>query len=447
MGWVFALLLLVGGGSAWWWQERRFARNCQHAREILLDLIAGREPQTFVFPGGGRFGQLSEQLEQLANEQDRLRRWRSREEANLQTILASMAEGVLVVDEQHVVRLVNPSLLKILGLNFSPVGQSVLHAVQNASFEELVAAVLQTGEPQQADITVNGNRPPRHLSLAATQMHDVSGQPAVVLIVHDVTRLKQLEEVRREFVSNVSHELRTPLAIFQGHLENLLDTPDLPPAELAAVLEVLQRHSTRLNLLVEDLLILARLESRSDALKLEPIAAADFLRRMASDWKLRSKEKKITISVEVAPELTTFFADRFRMEQVFNNLIDNAVKYSERGDRVSLVARKTTEQIELSVEDNGPGVASSDLPHIFERFYRVDKARSRGQGGTGLGLSIVKHIVQSHGGAVGAESTYGKGTRIILRLPVERDRLRAQPGSEMEQPVNAGEHEPETSFA
>jgi two-component system phosphate regulon sensor histidine kinase PhoR len=253
--------------------------------------------------------------------------------------------------------------------------------------------------------------------------------------------------VRREFVSNVSHELRTPLAIFQGYLENLLENPDLPRAELAEVLGILQRHSTRLNLLVEDLLILARLESRSDALKLEAINAADFLRQIAADWKLRSGEKKITLRVEVAPELTTFCADRFRMEQVFNNLIDNAIKYSERGDEVVLIARKTAEEIQLSVEDNGPGVSSSDLPHIFERFYRVDKARSRSQGGTGLGLSIVKHIAQLHGGCVGAESTYGKGTRITVRLPVERERLRAQPGAEPEQRVDPREHEREASFA
>ena len=422
MGWLFSLLLLTGGGGLWWWRHRRFARNWSHLQQILADLTAGREPLSFVFKTDRRFARLSEQLEQLANEQDRLRRWRSREEANLQTILSSMGEGVLVVDPQHIVRMVNPSLMRILGLTFTPVGRSVSEALGDAQVEKIVASVLRTGEAQQAEITVDQHQPLRHLALAATQMHDVSGSPAVVMLVHDVTRLKQLEDVRRQFVSNVSHELRTPLAIFQGYLENLLENPELPREELVSVLQVLQRHSTRLNLLVEDLLILARLESRSDTLKLEAIAVAEFLQQIAGDWRLRTAQKNITINVEIAPDIALFWADRFRIEQVFNNLVDNAVKYSGQGCHVTLFAARAGDEIEFIVEDNGLGITPSDLPHIFERFYRVDKARCREQGGTGLGLSIVKHIAQLHGGSVTAESTEGKGTRIILRLPEHRER-------------------------
>ena len=445
MGWFFAALLLVGGGGVWWWQHRRFLRNWRQVREILDDVIAGREPRTFVFRSDARFTALSDQIEQLANEQDRLRRWRSREEANLQTILASMGEGVLVVDPQHVVRLVNPSLLRIFGLNFSPVGRTVLAALRNLEIEEIVTSVLRDDKPVQAEITLGEAKPLKYLAVAATPMRDALGEAAVVMLVHDVTRLKQLEDVRRQFVSNVSHELRTPLAIFQGYLENLLDRPDLPREELVQVLQVLDRHSKRLNLLVEDLLILARLESRSEALKLEVIPAAKFFQEVASDWKLRMQEKKVTINIEVAPEVTAFCADRLRMEQIFNNLIDNAAKYSGSGDRVTLVARRAGEEIELSVEDNGAGIAASDLPHIFERFYRVDKARHREQGGTGLGLSIVKHIAQLHGGGVDAESTVGKGTRIVVRLPLRSERLPAPAQSDMEPAADSLEPAPAES--
>ena len=179
--------------------------------------------------------------------------------------------------------------------------------------------------------------------------------------------------------------------------------------------------STRLNLLVEDLLILARLESRSIQLKVEPIVATELFRQIAGDWSLRAQEKKVEISINIADEVSCFKADRFRLEQVLNNLIDNALKYSGRDGRVTLSARHVGTELELSVADNGPGMSPEDLPHIFERFYRVDKARAREQGGTGLGLSIVKHIVQLHGGSVDAESTVGEGTRMIVRLPPQRE--------------------------
>lgn len=446
-GWILALVATIAALGGWWWHVRRFARDSRQLREILGDLIEGREPRTFLSGSDSRFAEFSLQLEQLAGEQDRLRRRRSHEEINLQTILASMGEGVLVVDRGHVIRLSNSALLRILRLRGDPQGRAVAHAFRDPQFDEIVSAVLATGQPRHAEMMMLEGQPVRHVAIAATPMRDVSGDPAVVMIVHDVTRLKQLEDVRRQFVANVSHELRTPLAIFQGYLETLLENPGLPRQDRIDVLKVLQRHSTRLNLLVEDLLILARLESRSDALKLEAITTAEFLQQMATDWKLRCAQKEITVTVEVAPEAAVFWADRARLEQVLNNLVDNAVKYNEAGGHVRLLARRVSEEMELTVEDDGLGIAAVDLPHIFERFYRVDKARSRGQGGTGLGLSIVKHIAQLHGGSVDAESTYENGTRIIVRLPVQHERSHPKPGPEAQEPVNAPEHEAEPQLA
>jgi two-component system, OmpR family, phosphate regulon sensor histidine kinase PhoR len=417
MGGHLSLLLLVAGAGLWWWQHRRFTQDYRQTHAFLNDLIAGREPRPFRV-SGGRFQELCTQLRQLADEQERLRRSWSREEMNLQTILASMGEGVLVVDTEHVIRLVNPSFVRLLGLNAAPVGQSVLNALSNEQFETIVTSVLATGQPESTEIMLAALEPPRHLGVAATQMRSPGGEPAVVMLVHDVTRLKQLEDVRREFVANVSHELRTPLSIFQGYLETLLDNPDFSRAELVDVFRILQRHSARLNLLVEDLLILARLESRSVQLNVEPIEVEDFLQQIAADWLLRSKEKKIAITVEVAPDVTRLWADRLRMEQLLNNLIANAVKYSGHGNEVTLAAHLVNKELEIRVEDNGIGMSPSDLPHIFERFYRVDKSRQRDQGGTGLGLSIVKHIAQLHGGSVEAESAVGKGTCITVRLPL-----------------------------
>ena len=446
MAWLGALVLLVTAAALWWWHELRAARSWERLHEIIEDLIAGREPRTLLFGSGGRFAQLSGQLERLMNEQDRLRRWRSREEANLQTILASMEEGVMVVDVDHVIRLVNRSLLRILDLSIDPLGQGVLHALPHADLDGIVAAALETDRPLKVELAIHRSQTARQLAITATRIRVVTGEPAVVLIFHDVTRLKQLEEVRREFVANVSHELRTPLAIFQGYVENLLDHPDLPTIERMHVLEILQRHSARLNLLVEDLLILARLESRSDKLKLEPLAPAEFLELIAADWKLRSEQQEVRLTVDVAPGTPVFSADRLRLEQVFNNLIDNALKYSASGGQVWIRAAHLDSAIEFRVEDTGPGIAPADLQHIFERFYRVDKARSRERGGTGLGLSIVKHIAQLHGGVVVAENRPEGGTCIRVRLPLSPEKSVTQPGGELEQSIDTREDQPEAQL-
>jgi two-component system phosphate regulon sensor histidine kinase PhoR len=223
--------------------------------------------------------------------------------------------------------------------------------------------------------------------------------------------------MRREFVANVSHELRTPLSIFRGYLENLRETPDISREDLASVVTILERHSTRLNALVEDLLILARLESRD--LSLQPVAVdlERFFSEMGQNWRIAGERKGVKLEFQLEPGLVAVRADELRVEQVLNNLIDNAVKYTPAGGQVWVRARQSGATTELEVEDTGVGLTPEDLPHIFERFYRADKARSREKGGTGLGLSIVKHIAQVHGGSVDAYSVFGKGTRIVVRLP------------------------------
>jgi two-component system phosphate regulon sensor histidine kinase PhoR len=250
-------------------------------------------------------------------------------------------------------------------------------------------------------------------------MRDAAGESGALAMFRDITRLTQLEQVRREFVANVSHELRTPLAIFQGYVENLVDRPDEPLEERAAVYAVLEKHSKRLNALVEDLLILARLEARREELHREEIDLGDFLAETARDWSIRTAKKNVSLKLEVEPGMPAVPGDRMRLEQVLNNLLDNAVKHAPEGSAIVLGAARRGEELELWVRDNGPGILSTDLPHIFERFYRADKARSRELGGTGLGLSIVKHIAQAHGGSVQAESTYGKGTTVRMRLPLQ----------------------------
>jgi two-component system phosphate regulon sensor histidine kinase PhoR len=441
IGWIVALVIALICAILLWRQRTQFKDRLQRISAELDKLAGGNDPvvqeidlsQDRIEVG---FANIAQHIEEV-------RRVQSAETANLQTILGSMAEGVMVIDSRHVIRKVNPSFIRILDLRADPVNQTVLRALRDVHFEEIVSDTFSTGKPQSTEVSVGAGKAPRHLALTATVMRDASGENTVLLICHDVTRLKQLEDVRREFVANVSHELRTPLAIFQGYLENLLDNPTLPRAELVGILEVLKKHSTRLNALVEDLLIIARLESRKEKLNIELIEPRGLIEDIVADWKIRADKKEIELTGECDPNTPEFEADAFRIEQMMNNLVENALKYTESGGVVLVRGSALPFGIEFRVDDSGIGITPQDLPHIFERFYRADKARSREQGGTGLGLTIVKHIAQLHGGSVHAESTYGKGTSITIRLPLTQpydDPSGSQPGGEIEPEVNPAEN-------
>jgi two-component system phosphate regulon sensor histidine kinase PhoR len=415
LGWIAAAAI----AGVWWWVSRRQKEQREHLVRLLDELREGRTPSGFVFRRGGWFASLTYPLEKLSAEIDRMRKQIDEDAFNLRTILASMEEGVMVVDAQHALRLVNPSFIRLFEVKGDPLGQTVLRTLRETAFEEMVRAALTTGETQTGDVSMATSKPPRSFCVHAVPIRAQTGDPGVVMIVRDVTRLKQLEEVRREFVANVSHELRTPLSIFQGYLENLIDEPTMPRKAQAEIFEVLRKHSGRLNALLEDLLAIARLESRQEKLKLGELALGEVMQGIAEDWTVKLRQKELTLDVEVAPDLPQIMADRLRIEQVLHNLLENAVKYTAANGRITLRATSDKTSVIVRVEDTGSGIPPADLPHIFERFYRADKSRAREQGGTGLGLSIVKHIVHLHGGSVAAESQYGKGTAIILRLSIE----------------------------
>jgi two-component system phosphate regulon sensor histidine kinase PhoR len=240
-----------------------------------------------------------------------------------------------------------------------------------------------------------------------------------LFVIHDMTNQRKLERVRRDFVANASHELRTPLSIIQGYVETLVDGHQTMSLEdRDKFLHTIQRHSERLKSIIDDLLVLSRLESATPGLKFAPLDLAALLDNLAEDYRRRPSATGHQIAVSCPADLGPVSADEEKLLQVFGNLLENALKYTPKGTRLELGGRSLGEnEIECFVADNGPGIPPADLPHIFERFYRVDKGRSRETGGTGLGLSIVKHIVQMHGGRVWAESQEGQGLTIRLRLP------------------------------
>ncbi len=415
-GWILAFVALAALGFIWWQARRRARCNWERLDHALDELGAGRSPKSLIFLGGN-FRQMAGRLERLSQTQKRLQREIRRGDSNLQTVLASIEEGVMVVDAQHILRQTNPSFLKFFELKNDPRGQTVLRALRETVLEEMIGAALETGAIQTGEVSYTGAKPGRQFAVNAVPMCDDEGRQVVVVIFRDISRLRQLEDVRREFVANVSHELRTPLSIFHGYVENLLDDPAMSAKAQREIFEILRKHSLRLNALLEDLLTLARLESRHDQLDLQPLQLADYVPGVTGDWARRIERKGIGLAIEIAADLPPLPGDAMRLEQVFNNLLENAAKYTEKGGRIAIKAAAAGGAVEVRVEDTGIGIPPADLPHIFERFYRADKARTRGHGGTGLGLAIVKHIVQSHGGTVSAESTYGKGTAIIFRLP------------------------------
>jgi two-component system phosphate regulon sensor histidine kinase PhoR len=249
----------------------------------------------------------------------------------------------------------------------------------------------------------------------------VDGTTGAVVLFHDITELKRIDQIRSDFVANVSHELRTPLSILRGYIETLLDNPKTSREELSRILEVMQRHSKRLGLLVDDLLSLAQLESSSTNLELRDVRVRELFDNIIRDWEDKLTAKNLKVIVDLPPDSLNIRADETRLEEVLYNLLENAVKYSREYGEIRLQARQRRAEIVLSVGDDGIGISKDQLPRVFERFYRADKARSRELGGTGLGLAIVKHIAQLHGGHVEAQSELGKGTTIRVVLPLRND--------------------------
>jgi len=420
----FLLVILCLLITALFLRHRKKTREqWQEIARIIHAIDHNERPASFILHGGEGLQQIGLGLEKLSDQRERLESQLSREGFNLQALLASMKEGVMVVDTRRIIRLVNGSFLELFNLKATPEGRGALHTLHDTSIEEVLRHALNSGEPQSREITLT--IPNRVLAMSAAPVRDnAGGILGVAATFHDITLIKQLEQVRRDFVANVSHELRTPLSIFQGYVEMMRDNPDLPREEVANTLQVLSRHSARLNALVEDLLTLARMESRRDELHLEPLDAAAFLREIESGWKLKFQTNRVRFCMEISPDFPVIHADALRLEQVFNNLLENALKYTPAEGSVIIQATRSPSvdgkqgrDAEIRIIDTGSGIPKADLPHVFERFYRADKARSRALGGTGLGLSIVKHIVQLHGGSVRAESKLGAGSTFIIRLP------------------------------
>jgi two-component system phosphate regulon sensor histidine kinase PhoR len=328
----------------------------------------------------------------------------------LATMLDSMQEGVVAVTPEGVVRWSNAVMQRIAGTEIR-VGRSLVHSVRDPELLDCVKGAQEAREVRYG----------RSSSLAPGRTFEISVAPlptgGVIAVLHDVTRIESAERSRRDFIANVSHELRTPLTSIQGYVETLVEDPHPNPATTNEFLQVILKNATRMNRLTEDLLALATIESPDYKLAMQPTRASEMVNDAIESLGGLVVDSGIELESSGAPD-TSVKVDPDAMNQVFGNLIENAVKYGKSGKRIEVGARALEGEIEFYVRDFGPGIASEHLDRIFERFYRVDKARSREAGGTGLGLAIVKHIVHAHGGQIRAESELGSGTTFLFTLPI-----------------------------
>jgi two-component system, OmpR family, phosphate regulon sensor histidine kinase PhoR len=399
---------------------RKWIVPWKRAEQLVDSITNERAPATFLLSANPSAQHLGLALEKLWNRQRELIERVHESEFSVQAILGAMLDGLVVLDEQRRIQMMNPAFACLLDREKIETGTPLFEMLRDAAVEHAIAETLRTGEPHRQALRITralGETTEIEVSVVALRERSNRIRGAVLLF-RDITQVRRAEQVRRDFVANVSHELRTPLSIFRGYLETLLEDPNQPPGELMRIFEVMEKHSNRLNLLVEDVLSLAQLEDPGTRLNFTEIYLPDFLAAILRDWQKRLDAKLLKSSLDVPDDLPVISADEHRLQEVIYNLLDNAVKYSHPEGKIRLRATRAGDSIRLAISDQGVGVPSRDLPRIFERFYRADKARSRELGGTGLGLSIVKHIVELHGGRVEAESELGQGTTISAILPI-----------------------------
>jgi two-component system, OmpR family, phosphate regulon sensor histidine kinase PhoR len=364
---------------------------------------------------------LEKRIEEQAREINRLRDQEElsseRAEAQRQALFNSMAEGFLLLDRNGRVQTINQSLRQFFSLEGDVRGKTILETLRSHELLELWEQVQRESHVRRFEVEFPGKNARSFEVSAAILPGRAGGIDGGVFIFHDMTRIKQLENTRREFVANVSHELRTPLTLIKGFVETLIDGAKNDPQLSERFLQTIDKHTDRLTFLIEDLLTISRLESGQIVLNQQPIQLREVVERVVDDLESRAAERKIALHNEVPAEIEAL-ADADRLQQVLFNLTDNSIKYGRAEGAVWITANKRGDgMIEMCVRDNGPGIPPESVERVFERFYRVDKARSREQGGTGLGLAIVKHIIQSHHGEVWLKSQLGAGSAFYFTLP------------------------------
>ncbi|HZH49028.1 MAG TPA: ATP-binding protein [Nitrospira sp.] len=419
-----AFLIAVGLSV---WLARGLTKPLSDMAAAARQLAAGNHSVRIQTSSRDEVGLLADTLNHMTNELRSKIEELSEDRAQLLAMLTSMVEGVMVLDYKGRILQVNPALERMFGVTRAEArGRQSSEVFGHPKLNALVSTVLaqRTGQEDEIILTPSGRCLDVEASVAGGEQDN---EACAVLVFHDITELRRLENIRKDFVANVSHELRTPLTSIKGYVEALLDGGKDDPETSVRFLDIILKQSDRLNLILEDLLQLSKIESGQVQFKQEPLHIGSVVERTIAMVKPLADKKQHRLSSQIAADLPLISGDQERLVQVLANLVDNAIKYTPEGGLITVAARRipvakntADEQrdgIELTVTDTGIGIPERDRPRVFERFYRVDKARSRELGGTGLGLAIVKHIVEGHGGQVWVEGNVPTGSRFVVRLP------------------------------
>jgi two-component system phosphate regulon sensor histidine kinase PhoR len=400
--------------------SRRISRPIEEMKKGADHFAEGDLTHRLTAPDSEELASLAEALNQMAAQLDRRIETIMSQRNELETVLASMLEGVIAIDNEE----------RIINLNSAAAGlfdskpencrdRNLQEVIRNSALQQFVRQSIISQVPKEDDISLYHNGE-KTLHLHSSPLLDANKERIGTLVVfNDVTHLRRLENMRRDFVANVSHEIKTPLTAIKGFVETLHQGSVDNPEEAKRFLGIIQKHVDRLSSIVEDLLSLSRIEQEDEVktIKLEEGFIKDVFRSAILICRPKAEEKNITV-ISLCDEPISARFDAMLLEQAVVNLLDNGIKYSEPERTIYLKAERDNSEIKISVVDQGLGIAKKHLPRLFERFYRVDKARSRKMGGTGLGLAIVKHIAQAHGGSVSVESTLGQGSTFTIHLPL-----------------------------
>jgi two-component system phosphate regulon sensor histidine kinase PhoR len=402
----FILILLVLSIAAALIMTRSFTRPLGQLSEAAQRIGSGDFDVKVLIKKQDELQELAQSFNYMTEQIKNLFQEISQKKDEMQSILLSIEEGLLVIDKEGRIVLSNQSFCEISQVQVEN-GQYYWEVIREPQFSEMIESASKQGSRYTQEFEFNDR-------IYYCSINFLENRDELVITFHDITKVKNIEKIKRDFVINVSHELRTPLTAIKGFLETLEEETDGRPLDYV---QTIKRNTERLIHIVKDLLMLSEVEDKRKPLRKEKFDLGKLIGDVGKIFEPRIQQKKLDMIINIEPELPSLYADPFMLEQVVINLLDNAVKYTESG-RITIDLKQEDGQLVLSIQDSGIGIPKKDVSRIFERFYAVDKSRSRSLGGTGLGLSIVKHIVQLHGGRIDIESSPGIGTRFVITLPL-----------------------------
>jgi two-component system phosphate regulon sensor histidine kinase PhoR len=436
--WVGSLLIFLIAGAVGLLMSRSYTDRVDRLREFSRRVAEGDFRPLPPDGTGDTLEALGSSLNQTAARLDRTIRTLTEERNLSAAILGSMVEGVAVVNGAERLVFANPGFASILGLDVPPVsGSSLLEVVRQTELIEAVRRVL-AGEPRvEAEIATGTLR--QHFFAATVASVRAGETSGAVIVLHDITELRKLERVRRDFIANVSHEFRTPLTAIQGFAETLIAGALDDPQNRGRFLNIILEHARRLARLTEDLLKLSQMDADRLELEIRAVKVAQLVESCYETARHRAAEKELNLTLDVSDNLPDVAGDARRLQEVLQNLLDNAIQYTLPGGKIVLTADLKNDEVVFTVTDTGIGIPTADQPRIFERFYRVDAARSREAGGTGLGLAIAKHLIEVQGGRIWVESEIGVGSKFHFSVPLfDPERAAIRPAASAAATVRGG---------